>query len=219
MKGGIHIRELLDRYRGDYQERTAMVNAVSLAVNAVIGAGKLILGVYLLSGWLITNAIYYLILSAARGQALHKFAAVKQIEQPGERLQLEHNIYRRSGLSLCLLGISYLLVSLRMYVLGDALIFSGNLVYLVAAVSFTKLGMAIYGMTANRNLKGPIVSTLKIFSFTDALVSIVVTQYTLLTMQHSPRALDSSALLGMGFSLFFVCIGMYMACTKKAREK
>ncbi|WP_231576468.1 hypothetical protein [Paenibacillus sp. FSL R7-0331] len=182
----------------------------------LIGAGKLILGVYLLSGWFMTNAIYYLLLSAARGQALHKYAAARQIEQPAERTRMEHTVFRRSGFFLCLLGLSYLLISVRMYLLGDAVIIEGTLVLLVATISFTKLGLALYGILGNRERKGPIVSTLKIFSFTDALVSIVVTQYTLLTMQQSPGALESSALLGMGCSLLFIILGVYMVHKKQA---
>jgi hypothetical protein len=84
-EGGIFIKEFIKRYRTDDQHRTAVANTVSLAFNALIGAGKLILGVYLLSGWFMTNAIYYLILSAARGQALQKYTAANQIEQPGDR--------------------------------------------------------------------------------------------------------------------------------------
>ncbi|MBY9079349.1 hypothetical protein KIH86_19845 [Paenibacillus sp. HN-1] len=165
---------------------------------------------YLLSGWFITNAIYYLVLCGARGQALHRYAAAKGIDEPVKRFDAEKVVFRRGGIFLCLLGISYLMVCLRMYVVGDAVVFGGTTVFLVATVSFVKLGFAIYGITANRHLKGLIVSTLKMFSFTDSMVSIVVTQYTLLTMSDSPNALDSSALLGMGCSLLFMILGIYM---------
>ncbi|KAI7260937.1 hypothetical protein KC345_g9939 [Hortaea werneckii] len=203
------------KYDEIYEHRTAVVNTVSLSFNALIGAFKLILGVYLLSGWFMTNAVYYLILSAARGQALHKYAAANQIGPPADRFHMEYAVYKRSGVLLSLLGISYLLISVRMYLSGDAVVFGGNLVFLIAAVSFTKLGIAIYGIAANRHLKGPIVSTLKIFSFSDAMVSIVVTQYTLLTMEQSPNALESSSLFGMGCSLLFMITGIYMVRKKK----
>ncbi|WP_211296455.1 hypothetical protein [Paenibacillus donghaensis] len=127
-KEEIYIKELLDRYLVDYQDRTAITNLASLIINALIGIGKLILGVYLLSGWFIINAYGIC-------------------------------CYQRSGTFLCLLGISYLLVSLRMYFVGDAIIFRGYIAYLVAAVAFTKLGFAICGTLNNRHLKGPIVST------------------------------------------------------------
>lgn len=139
----------------------------------------------------------------------------KNIENPRKRYDMEYAVYKRSGIFLCLLGISYLLVSLRMYYVGDAIIFEGYIVYLVATVAFTKLGFAIYGTLANRHRKGPIVSTLKIISFSDAMVSIVVTQYTLLTLEASSDAMNSSSLFGMGCSLLFFLIGIYMLLKKK----
>jgi hypothetical protein len=215
MNGGISIKTFIERYRTNFQHRTAVVNTVSLSINALIGVGKLILGVYLLSGWFMTNAIYYLLLSAARGQALHKYTAATKIEHPDQRFHMEYAVFKRSGLFICLLGISYLLVSLRMYLTEDAVVYGGLIVYLIATIAFTKLGIAIYGIMAKRHLKGPIVSTLKMFSFTDAMVSIVVTQYTLLSMQQSPSALKSSALFGMGCSILFIFIGLRMIYIKK----
>lgn len=128
---------------------------------------------------------------------------------------MEFNVYKRGGVFLCLLGVSYLLVCLRMYLVGDVFIYSGYIVYLVATVAFNKLVVAIYGNIVNRHLKNPIISTLKVLNFIDAMVSIVVTQMTLLTMQASPRALSVSALFGMACSALFFLIGMYMLCQKK----
>lgn len=180
----------------------------------MIGIGNLILGVYLLSGWFIINAVYYLILCVAKGQVLHKYTVAKTIEDPKQRYNMEFIVYQRSGIFLCLLGISYLLVCLRMYFVGDAIVYRGYIVYLVATVAFTKLGFAICGTVANRHVKGPIVSTLKMISLIDAMVSIVVTQYTLLVMVESSDAINSSALFGMGCSVLFFLLGICMLLKK-----
>lgn len=70
------------RYLGNKQDRTAMINAASLVINALIGIGKLILGIYLLSGWFVTNAVYYLILCVAKGQVLQQYKVAKRMESP-----------------------------------------------------------------------------------------------------------------------------------------
>ena len=139
----------------------------------------------------------------------------RRIQDPVRRYDMEFTAYKHSGLFLCLLGGTYLLVCLRMYFMGDATLYGGYIVYLVAAVAFTKLGLAIYGAVIARHLKSPIVTTLKIFSFTDAMVSIVVTQCTLLTMQSQNQAIHSSAVLGIGFSALFVLMGVCMLCKKR----
>lgn len=156
-----------------------------------------------------------LILCVAKGQVLHRYTVAKRIESPQQRYTLELNVYKRGGVFLCFLGASYLLVCLRMYVVGDAFIYEGYIVYLVATVAFSKLAFAIYGTIANRHLKNPIISTLKMINFTDAMVSIVVTQTTLLSMEASPHALKVSALFGMGCSALFCLIGMWMMFQKK----
>ncbi len=206
------------RYLGNKQDRTAIINVASLIINALIGIGKLILGIYLLSGWFITNAVYYLILCVAKGQVLQQYKVVKRMESSEERYTLELTVYKRGGLFLCLLGVSYSLVCLRMYLIGDAFIYEGIIVYIVATVAFTKLAFAVYGTWANRHLHNPIISTLKMINFTDAMVSIVVTQATLLTMQASPLALKTSSLFGMGCSVLFCLMGVWMIFHKK-KEK
>ncbi len=206
------------RYLGNKQDRTAIINVASLIINALIGIGKLILGIYLLSGWFITNAVYYLILCVAKGQVLQQYIVAKRMESSEERYTLELTVYKRGGLFLCLLGVSYSLVCLRMYLIGDAFIYEGIIVYIVATVAFTKLAFAVYGTWANRHLHNPIISTLKMINFTDAMVSIVVTQATLLTMQASPLALKTSSLFGMGCSVLFCLMGVWMMFHKK-KEK
>ncbi|KQN99856.1 hypothetical protein [Paenibacillus sp. Leaf72] len=206
---------MLAHYLRNAQDRTAIVNTASLVLNIFIGIGKLVLGLYLLSGWFITNALYYLILCAAKGQALHMYAVAKKIESPEQKYDLEFSVYKRSGFFLCLLGVSYMLVCLRMYLARDVFIFDGFIVYLVATIAFTKLAVAIYGNIVYRQLKNPIISTLKMFNFIDAMVSIVVTQTTLLTMQASPYAISVSALFGMACSALFFLIGIYMLYKKK----
>ncbi len=183
--------------------------------NALISMIKLILGIYLASGWFITNAVYYIILSIARGHALSKYTAAKQIDNPQQRFNMEFAVYKRSGIFLCLIGISYLLVCLRMYLRGDATIYKGYAVFLVAAVAFTKLSFAVHGIIIARHIKDPVIAALKAISFVDAMVSIVVTQCTLLTMTASVNAVVSSAILGMGFSILFIIIGLCMLVKKK----
>lgn len=211
----IDIKAIFVQYLGNKQDRAAMSNAASLVINALIGIGKLILGLYLLSGWFITNAVYYLILCVAKAQVLHQYNVAKRIESKQERVVLEIQVYKRGGILLCILGVSYLLVCLRMYLLGEAFVFKGYIVYLVAAVAFTKLAFGISGTIANRHLKNPLISTLKLINFTDAMVSIVVTQATLLTMEGSPHAINTSACFGMGCSVMFCLIGVRMMLHKK----
>lgn len=213
------MKKLLDRYLGNAHDRVAAATLASFAVYAAMGIGKLIFGICLLSAWFIINAVYYLLLCIVRGQALRRYTVARSIVDNKERYDLEFTVYKRSGIFICLLGVSYFLVCLRMYLVGDATVYSGNTVFLVATIAFTKIGFAIHGIVIHRHLKNPIISMLKIINFIDAMVSIVVTQCILLTMETSSQAVSSSALFGMGCSILFVLIGICVLLKKKRYPK
>lgn len=200
---------------GNYQDRTITTTTASFVINTVSGIGQLTIGIYLLSPWFIANAIYYLLLCSARGHALQRYQKAKLISDAEERYHFEFSIYKRSGVFICLSGISYLLVCLRMYFVGDAVVYSGYTVYLVALIAFSKLGTAIHGTIVTRHLQNPIVSTLKIINFTDAFVSIIVTQYTLLTMKQTENAMGYSAIGGMIVSGMIILQGILMLVKKE----
>ncbi len=211
------MKKWLEHWLPDRRDRAAVTALAAFTLNALIGAGKLLLGMYLQSAWFMITAVYYLVLSAARGLTLRRYAEARKLSDPEERYELEFSVYRKSGIFLCLLGLSYMGVCLRMFMVGDAVVFGGNMVFLIASVAFTKLGMAIHGNVVNRHLHNPIVSALKVINFTDAMVSIVVTQYTLLMMRSSASAMSSSALFGMGCSGLFMVIGIFMFCRRNVR--
>lgn len=193
-----------------YRDRTMLMSLGAVAVNAAIGAGKLAVGVVLLSPWFIVLAAYYLLLCAARGQLLWRFRHTRLIEKPEERFALQLAVFRRSGVFICFLGVSYLFVCLRMYFWGEGTEYPYYLVYGVAGVAFYKVGASIYGMVVSRRIKNPLLTTMKILALMDACVSIVAVQCALLTMEHSPTATQSSAMLGAVCGLVFVGIGIGM---------
>lgn len=209
------MKEMLHRYMGNYQDRTITTTMASFIINAMSGIGQLAMGIYFLSLWFIANAIYYLLLCFARGHALQRYKKAKLIKDAKERYHFEFSIFKRSGIFICLSGIAYSLVCLRTYFAEDAVVYSGYTVYLVALIAFSKLGTAIHGTFVTRHLQNPIVSTLKIINFTDAFVSIVVTQCTLLMMQKTDNAMEYSAIFGMIVSGMIILRGILMLAKKK----
>jgi predicted membrane protein len=87
--------------------------------------------------------------------------------------------------------------------------------YAVAAVAFTKIGFSAVGIIKARNMHNPLISLFKTISFLDAMVSMVLTQCTLLTMMKYTAAVSSSALFGMGVSALFLITGIFMLVRKK----
>lgn len=199
-----------------YRDRTMLLSIGAFSINALIGAGKLVLGIALFSPWFIVTALYYLLLCGARGQLLWRFRHTRMIENYKERFDKQFAVFRHSGIFICLIGVSYLFICLRMYVWGEANTYPFYIIYGVAAVAFYKTGVSIYGMVVSRKMNNPLLTTMKVIAFVDSMVSIVAVQCALLTMEESAEsATQSSALLGAAFSVMFIGIGIYMLLRKK----
>lgn len=210
------MRKLYRKYMGNPQNRTATAGRTSFSINACTGMAQLAAGLVFLSPWYIANALYYLLLCAARGQALKHFRRSAGIENNKERYDSAFTVYRRSGIFVCLLGVSYFCICLWMFTTGEFRVQKDMILVLgVAAVAFTKIGFAVHGLIVNRHMHDPILSLFKTISFLDAMVSIVVTQCTLLTMTEAEAAVNSSAVFGMGVSILFFIMGTAMLLKKK----
>lgn len=209
------MKRLYNRHMGNWHNRAITITFNSFVINAFVGAFNLVLGIYLSSIWFIANAAYYLLLGTARGHLLRKYISSKKIVDANARYNFELLSYRRSGFFVCFLGIVYFCLGLYMYKKGDVTIYKGYIVYLVALVAFLKLSFAIQGMVVARRMKNPVLGAIKIINFIDAMVSIVVTQCTLMSMEKASDAVKQSAILAMGFSAIFFGIGLYMALKKQ----
>lgn len=208
--------KIYQKYIKNAADRTATTGLTSFLINAFTGSVQFIMGIVFLSPWYVVNSLYYLLLCMARGQALRRFRKAITIPDQIRRYDDAFTVYKRGGVFICLLGISYFCISSWMFTTGESRVQNDiALVLGVAAVAFTKIGFAIHGLIVNRHMRDPIVSLFKTINFLDATVSIIVTQCTLLTMSESEAAVSSSSLFGMGVSIWFFIIGVRMLFRKK----
>lgn len=127
-----------------------------------------------------------------------------------EKVKLEIRAYRNIGKLTILLAGMYFVSSMQLYYSDEQVVYSGYLVYFVALVAFTKLIMAIYGTSIHKRFHKPIMAALKQISFSDSLVSIVVTECTLLAMKGSSQANRWSSCLGILISCVIFVQGIMM---------
>ena len=208
----MHYKE---RYLGNYHDRTMLFSVSSVVINAILGLVKLGTGIALFSPWFIANGIYYPLLCAARGRVLGKFRQTKDIGDKVLRFDRQFLIYRHNGIFVCLIGLSYFGVCLAMYFYKTTISYPFYILYGVAAMAFYKITMAIYGIVVTKRMKNPLLSTMKIIALIDACVSIVSIQCALIAMDDPAAASASSALFGMGCSVGFLAIGVFMLLKKK----
>lgn len=150
------MRQFLYRHWGKYPDRNIRFTKASFYINAVVGSGKLILGIYLLSAWFSLNGIYYLLLCVSRKIALKKYEIAKEHSNSKDGEQVAHSYLRTSGVFLGLLGAIYFFISNNLYLYGDSILYDGYLALLVALIAFLKLGFAIYGTIVTSRQNNPI---------------------------------------------------------------
>ena len=206
----MHIKVTVKQYMASFQGRTLITTLISTLLNALTGIVKLVLGMVMLSPWIIANSIYYLLLGTARGQLLNKYRNLETKENTEDRYKDELAAYRKSGLFLCLIGLSYLCICLRMYYFKDTATYSELIIYVVALLSFVKLGCSISGIITSRRKKTPALSAMKIVGLADACLSIVMTRCSLLMLMGADGAVSNSSGFGMAVSVVVIMIGTVM---------
>ena len=105
----------------------------------------------------------------------------------------------------------YFFVSVYMYYEGTTTNMHEYLTYLVAFIAFWSIGSAIYGMVKYKKDHSPILRSVKITNFSNALTSIVLTQVVLLdTYAKEYDLANVNGYTGMGVSLIIMILGLYM---------
>ena len=90
-----------------------------MLVNAITGIGNLFLGFRLTSVWFIIAASYYLIMCAARAQTVRLYQKSRLLTDKSDRYETEFTVYSDCGILVCLSGLSYFFICLRLFFLGE----------------------------------------------------------------------------------------------------
>lgn len=182
---------------------------LSIVLNGITTIIKFIFGMATASIFLGLNASYYFVLCIARIILLQGLQRHVTYNSQYVKNNEEKKAYGVMGKFIILLGFIYFLISLKMYWSSEAIVYTGYIVYLIALVSFSKLGIAIYGVYISKNLHEPHVAALRVINFADALVSLVVTQATLIELGNGSLVNHNAwnAYLGFAVSLLIMVTG------------
>lgn len=166
------IKNLISRWKTDYDFRTAFGAIGSLAVTMIFALYNGFLGAYHSSLWHGTICVYYIILTVLRGLIL-KFLHNKQ-EQSAKKIYLIASVLLL-GMNVCLIvPISLLVVQQK----------PANLTMIpaIAMATYTtyKITMASVNLKQRKKSSDSLIRLLRTINFIDALVSILTLQNTLI---------------------------------------
>lgn len=146
----------------------------SLAVNAAYALGNCIIGFLMHSWWFITVGAYYTVL------AITRFSVLQVKRKANGDYDTELFARRITGILLVVLSLCIVGVNIMSAVKDRGSAFHEIIMITIATYTFTKITIAIIGMTKAKQSASPVVKTLRNISLADACVSIYTMQRSML---------------------------------------
>jgi len=201
--------------------RIIHIARLSMLVNAAIGIGKIIMGLYNLSFLFIFSGLYNIGICLAKAVAVKGYAESKckriwPFKRPAhdglsrKSKKKEYRYFRQVGVIILLASVAYMVGSIGVLV-GErsSAHFSTFMVAQIGIITAVEIVVALQGVLARRQEKEPILEALKFTSFISSLIGLVLVQTAILG--HSggtPIVYFDYA--GIFLGAVSVCIGVYM---------
>lgn len=214
-----------DRLLGDYGYRTVTVLVCSLTINIGFAVFNSVLGIISYSVWYGALAGYYLLLSAIRCGVLIGWQRAKK-QTNGNETDLavkKLHVFRNCGIALLVLEIA-LTVAVTQMVLAQKPMKNSQIVAIgFAAYTFYKVVMAIVNLRKARKLHDPIVQAIRNIGLTDAAVSLLSLQTTLIAVFSEVSAagdmMSLNAVTGFTVCALTIILGVLMIINANVRLK
>ena len=192
-------------------DKTMLLLIITTITNILIALAKFIFAITTPSLWFFVNSCFLAVLSISRFFSIRNYGRIRNLANDTERKEIGYKNYLHNGILLILLGIMYFFVSVYMYYKGTNTTMHEYLTYLVALNAFWSIGWSIYGMYKYKRKSSPILKSVKITNFANALTSIVLTQVVLLDTYAKEFDLsDVNGYTGIVVSLIIMIMGLYM---------
>ena len=155
-----------------YKKHELLITKYSLAfatlLHFVYGIFKLGTGIYYMSWWFITFAIYYLILCVI------KILIVKDIKnEVGIKLKEEYKKLRLTGIILLLLNLVLTGMIILIIKQNQKITYAGFIIYIVAMYDFYLIISAIINVIKYRKDHSPLLASSKCINLTVAMISMI----------------------------------------------
>ena len=195
-----------------YQEHKLLITKLSLIFatlfHFIYGIFKLILGLYYMSWWFITFALYYLIL------CLMKLNIVKDLKNEiGKNLIEEYKKLKLTGIILLLLNLILSGIIILIIKQNQEITYKGFIIYIVAIYDFYLIISAIINVIKYRNNHSPLLASTKCISLTVAMISMVSLEVAMVSQfgSHNPTfKILMTSIMGFVICLINTIMSIYM---------
>lgn len=185
-----------------YQNNNVLITKIklysSLSINLLYGLFNLITGIYYMSWWFITFAIYYLLL------CFMKLSLVKNIKSKVTNLKKDFEKLRLIGIILLFLNLILSGMIILIIKQDQVINYNGVVIYIVALYDFILIITAIVNVIKYRQNNSPILIASKCINLTVAMIAMISLEVAMVYQFGNNDASFKSVMTGsMGF---VICI-------------
>lgn len=166
--------------------RSLHLTGAACAGNALVGLGKLIVGIVSLSPFACASALYTFGMVTAKSYVL---AGVVREEGAGD----QRGRYRRAGLILIGVSLLYMLYSARLFFYPANSAYPMSVALAIAAFTFTELTLNLRGVIIERKNHTLLVHAVKMLNLASSLICLVLTQTAILSISSDRMESHSAA--------------------------
>lgn len=168
------VRKLYDipvgkRYMEDAAFRIEVALYQGLVINSLYAAGKLASGMLYRSLWMVTLAVYYILLILLRSSLVH-YVRRNSI---GADITGEYRRYRMCGILLLAMNVALVGIVILIVHQNEYFYYPGYLIYMMALYAFYSIILAFINVIKYRKHGSPVMSAAKVISLTTAAVSML----------------------------------------------
>ena len=216
------MKKIIKQIRNlEKKDRTMLLLIFTTSANILLATAKFVFAVTIPSLWFFVNACFLAVLSISRFFSIRNYGRRRNTTNEKTKKEIGYKNYLHNGILLIILGIMYFFVSVYMYYKGTNTTMHEYLTYLVALNAFWSISWSIYGMVKYKRENSPILKSVKITNFANALTSIVLTQVVLLDTYAKEYELSQiNGYTGMAVSIVIIIMGLYMVINiQKLKEE
>lgn len=203
--------KFVGRYVHDKAFRASVGIYSGMVVNLAYALFRLVVGVIDSSAWLVSSAVYFLLLGIFRAALANSY----RIRNKKGGYSYEKIWYKRTAFLLFLLNIP-IGTMILLFIKNEAKsVYPWYTIYASAAYTFYMLILSIINLARFRKFGSPILSASRVISFIAALISLLGLQNALIN-EFSDRSVffheAMNAFTGTGIYAIIIVVEIFMVC-------
>ncbi|WP_455715262.1 hypothetical protein [Anaerosporobacter sp.] len=186
-----------------FSKRSLHITGAVGAFSILLGLGKIISGIFSLSIFVCMSGCYTL------GMAVARYCAIVGKVRSEERKN-QYFYYRLAGMIMIIASLLYVAYSIWTIYNPKEVNYGEIAAITIATITFTEIGVNLYGVMKYRKGHSPFLHALKTISLGTSLISLVLTQAAILAFAADIQKPSVNGLLGAIMGTCAALLGFYM---------